>query len=233
VSNPTGLIDTASVVDRVYNYLLSQITDGQIRYGQTISIKEMAGRLSVSTMPVREALKRLAAEQIVTIKPRSGCQVRVPTRQMMCEIMELRELIELHALTRGIESPQPSILQTMRTIVGRMKQIREEKNQKSKARKMIALDRQFHQTLIGLCRNETIGKLHRDLLLHVNIQLIHERQRDVLDDDEYYESHAGILACLEHGTEQDARKALRRHFRFIEDTVIDRSDFSDDEQEGS
>ena len=47
-----------SLVDRVYEYLLDQIITGAIRYGDTISIKGVAGRLSVSSMPVREALEK-------------------------------------------------------------------------------------------------------------------------------------------------------------------------------
>ena len=53
-----------SLVDRVYEHLLEQIISGAVRYGDTISIKGVAARLSVSSMPVREALKRLEYEGV-------------------------------------------------------------------------------------------------------------------------------------------------------------------------
>ena len=67
--------DTPSLVDRVYTHLLNRIIMGAIRYGEAISIKAVAAELSVSSMPVREAVKRLEFEGVVTIKPRSACRV--------------------------------------------------------------------------------------------------------------------------------------------------------------
>ena len=69
----TKRIDTSSLVDRVYECLLDQIVTGTIKYGDSISIKRIAAELNVSTMPVREAVKRLEFEQVVSIKPRSSC----------------------------------------------------------------------------------------------------------------------------------------------------------------
>src|SRR5512146_1548998 len=87
-----------SRVDRVYEYLLERIISGEIRYGDTISIKRVAAELSVSSMPVREAVKRLEFEGIVTIKPRSACRVRVPSRRMILEVYQLREALEGYAV---------------------------------------------------------------------------------------------------------------------------------------
>lgn len=55
-------IDTRSLVDKVYDYLLGQIIDGEIKYGDNLKIQELAEQLCVSAMPVREALKRLQYE---------------------------------------------------------------------------------------------------------------------------------------------------------------------------
>ena len=51
-----------SLVERVYSHLLEKIISGSIRYGDAISIKKVAADLSVSSMPVREAMNKLAAE---------------------------------------------------------------------------------------------------------------------------------------------------------------------------
>lgn len=95
-------IDTSSLVDRVYEYLLDQIVTGAINYGDNISIKQIAAELNVSTMPVREAVKRLEFEQVVSIKPRSSCRVRKPSRKMIMEVYELREVLELYAVSKSL-----------------------------------------------------------------------------------------------------------------------------------
>ena len=83
-------IDTSSLVDRVYQHLLNQIITGMVKYGDSINLKKVAAELSVSTMPVREAVKRLEFEGVVSIKPRSSCRVRIPSRRMILEVYELR-----------------------------------------------------------------------------------------------------------------------------------------------
>ena len=113
-------IDTSSLVDKVYDYLLKRIIEGEIKYGETLSIKILAEELQVSTMPVREALKRLEYERIVEIKPRSSCQIRIPTKPEIHDIYNLREVLELFAIRRYKENPDASKLKELQEITEKM-----------------------------------------------------------------------------------------------------------------
>lgn len=62
---PTGIIETRSLSEQVYQYLCLRIIEGSISYGEILNIKQIASTLSVSPMPVREAVKRLEHEGIV------------------------------------------------------------------------------------------------------------------------------------------------------------------------
>jgi DNA-binding GntR family transcriptional regulator len=205
-----SLIDTRSLVDKVYEYLLEQIITGTIKYGDTINIKAVAERLSVSTMPVREAVKRLAFEQIVEIRPRSTCQVRIPTRKTIAETYELRELLELHALRKGIPHLTAERLEPLRHIVGQMKLLSEETDPAAKESKAVVLDRKFHEELCRLADSEVLDHYYRQLILHVNMTLIHERTYTKLEK-QYYENHAELLRCLEENPAR-AVEVLQRHF---------------------
>ncbi|TYC58295.1 GntR family transcriptional regulator [Rhodobacterales bacterium] len=66
------------------------IIDGVYRPGDRLDEKELAERLSTSRTPIREALRKLAASDLVTIHPRSGARVSRPN---MAEIIELFEVI--------------------------------------------------------------------------------------------------------------------------------------------
>ena len=198
-------IDTRSLTDRVYDYLLERIIAGAIKYGETLSIRAIAEELKISTMPVREAVKRLAFEQIVEIKPRSSCQVKVPTRSTIADVYDAREMLELHALSKSLNRPDPEKLAALWRIV------EDEGDSATREKRAVELDRRFHAGVCALAENEYVDQFYRQLALHVNMTLIHEKTYDKLRK-QYYESHAEILRCLEKDPPA-ALEVLRKHFR--------------------
>ena len=204
------MIDTRSLVDRVYEYLLTQIITGEIKYGDAINIKQIADLLDISTMPVREALKRLEFEMIVSIKPRSSCRLLKPSRKMIREVYELREIIELYAVSSGRCKRNPERLARLDAIVEKMRELDDEKDIGVKEKAAIALDRAFHSEICGLASNDFMNSTHRQLSLHVNMTLIHERSYHKLER-QWAENHAEIVRALKQDTGAVA-DVLRRHF---------------------
>ena len=189
-------VETSSLVDRVYNHLLDKIISGSIRYCDTISIKKVASELSVSSMPVREAVKRLEYEGVVTIKPRSACRVRVPSRKMILEVYELREALEGYAVLHARNHRDAQAIARLRSIVEQMRQLSHEPSVDAREHKAIELDRQFHAEIIGLACNDLLNSFSRQLSLHVNMTLMHEKTYHALED-QWPEMHARIVDCLE------------------------------------
>ncbi len=87
VSRPT-------VQDVVYAQLRGSLIQGAIDAGQTLKIRDLAGRLSVSTMPVREALARLVSEGALEALPNRTVRVRPLTRARLDDLERARRLIE-------------------------------------------------------------------------------------------------------------------------------------------
>jgi DNA-binding GntR family transcriptional regulator len=200
----------SSLVDRVYEYLLDQIISGAVRYGDTISIKGVANQLSVSSMPVREALKRLEFEGVVDIKPRSSCTVCVPSRKTILEVYALREALEVFALASCRGSCPSVSLERMARIVEKMRALGREKDAAAKETMAIALDREFHSEICGLAGNDLLNSVYRQLSLRVNMTLMHEKTFRTMEKD-WAEMHADVLACLSTDP-QRAIELLRSHF---------------------
>ncbi|MGO9409204.1 MAG: GntR family transcriptional regulator [Spirochaetia bacterium] len=199
-----------SLVDHVYEHLLEQIITGAIRYGDTISIKGVASRLSVSSMPVREALKRLEFEGVVDIKPRSSCAVRVPSRRTILEVYALREALEVYALSCcGARVSRESVAR-MERIVNNMRGLGNETDPGEKEKKAIALDREFHSEICALAGNELLNSFYRQLSLRVNMTLMHEGTFHTMERD-WAEMHADVLSCLQKDPSR-AVGLLRSHF---------------------
>lgn len=210
-------IDTSSLVDRVYEYLLEQVLSGAVKYGDSVSIKDIAAELDVSTMPVREAVKRLEFEQVMTIKPRSSCRVRTPSRKMIREVYELREVLELYAVAVSRERARPETLARLHRIVDRMRAVHGEPDAAVREKKAIALDREFHAELCALAGNDFLNGFFRQLSLHANMTLIHEKTYHSLEQG-WHEIHAEILECIEKRPECTA-EVLRRHFSNVTDLL--------------
>jgi len=67
-------VETAS--QAVTRVLLDAIVDGRIPPGKTLRLQEISDQLGLSMMPVREAIRQLAALDLVGIEPRRGARVR-------------------------------------------------------------------------------------------------------------------------------------------------------------
>ena len=74
---PKAQVDSAS--DIAARELFDAIVDGRIPPGSPLRLKELSEQLGMSMMPVREAIRRLAALDLVEMEPRKGARVRERT----------------------------------------------------------------------------------------------------------------------------------------------------------
>jgi DNA-binding GntR family transcriptional regulator len=203
-------IDNRSLPERVYEYILDKIVMGVIKYGDNISIKQIAADLDVSTMPVREAVKRLEFEQVVYVKPRSSCCVRTPSPKMIKQAYELREVMELTALSMSLGHIGTEAIAELREIVEQMRSLQRAPDDGERERKASALDHEFHSSICALAGNDFLNTFYRQLSLHVNMTLIHEKTYRKLERH-WPDVHAEILRCIEVDPSK-ATEVLRRHF---------------------
>jgi GntR family transcriptional regulator, rspAB operon transcriptional repressor len=80
--------------DRAYLALREDIVSGRLQAGQALPEASTAERLSVSRSPVREAVRRLASENLVTIVPGRGAFVATVSLTDILELYQLREVLE-------------------------------------------------------------------------------------------------------------------------------------------
>ena len=101
-------VRTPTAQDRAAATLRAAILDGELRPGQRINQEAWAERAEVSLIPVREALRALAGEGLVTYRPRRGYAVTELDLEELEEVYRLRKLLETDALRRGVESATAS-----------------------------------------------------------------------------------------------------------------------------
>ena len=202
--------DTPSLVDRVYTHLLNRIIMGAIRYGEAISIKAVAAELSVSSMPVREAVKRLEFEGVVTHQ----APQRVPRARPFAQD-DPRGLPGSRGAgrVRGPERERPTGTRPPSAVFAsswKRCACLHEPSADTREHRAIELDRQFHAEIIGLAGNELLDSISRQLSVHVNMTLMHEKTYHALES-RWAEMHAEIVDSLENNP-QRAVELLREQF---------------------
>jgi DNA-binding GntR family transcriptional regulator len=83
-----------SLSNLVYKRIRDEILWGVIPPGSTLTVRGLAERLAVSPMPVRDALQRLASEELVEISPRSSTRVAQISPETIEELYLLRRHLE-------------------------------------------------------------------------------------------------------------------------------------------
>ncbi len=92
------MFDRASLAEQVEEALRREITEGRVRPDARVNIAEYGESWSVSSTPLRDAVRALEAQGFLRIEPRKGVFVAPMTRRSVREIFELRVALECMAV---------------------------------------------------------------------------------------------------------------------------------------
>src|SRR5918911_3565140 len=93
----TSARENASLASEAYGVVRRRIVRGDIALGQVISRRKLAAELSMSFLPVSEALLRLEFEGLLESRPRAGTRVRIPSPEDVRGHYVVREALEVQA----------------------------------------------------------------------------------------------------------------------------------------
>ncbi len=83
---------------KAYSYIRERILSGEFPSGQPLRPNDLAVAIGISRTPVRDALRQLDADGLVSVRPRLGASVRVVEVDELREISELRMALEIFAV---------------------------------------------------------------------------------------------------------------------------------------
>ncbi|MGR6922132.1 GntR family transcriptional regulator [[Actinomadura] parvosata] len=143
----------------VLGELRRAITTGRLRPGTPIRQDALAEELQVSRVPLREALKTLEGEGLVTYKPHKGYCVVMLSLDDLREVYRIRELLEEEAVRAAVARLTDDDL-------GRIEAAQEEVERAAAAGDVAAMataNRAFHMTLFDCAGRPRLARLIRTL----------------------------------------------------------------------
>lgn len=132
-----------TVQDRVYRQIKEMILNGDIEPGHTVTLQSLSDAFRVSSMPVREALRRLMAEQALMVV--SGRSVGIPalTRTRLEDLRRARREIEGMATAWAAERIGAADLKRLAELIERMQTAADTRD----GRRYVPANRDFHFTV--------------------------------------------------------------------------------------
>lgn len=138
------LREYSTKADLVYKTLVEAITTNKLPPGTRLIVKDIAEQLSVSDIPVREALKILESTGLIETKPYIGSVVTTPSPEWIEEVFVMRAALESMAIRVSIPFLTEQDIQNIIAIDLEMKESAKTANHAEYA----SLNRRFHKTIM-------------------------------------------------------------------------------------
>ena len=205
-------IDLPSIPDVIYGTLRRDIARGVYKPGP-IRVRPIAERFGVSATPVREALRRLEAEGLVSLRNRQ-IVVNALSASELQEIFSIRAELETFAMGEAAEriARDPALLAKLGSLIDDMD--RDEEN----LDEWRAANENFHLLIYGAARMPRLDALIMSLWIAVEPYLrLYVTSAGSLTESQA--QHRAILSALRKADAAAAQNVLREHLRATADVV--------------
>ena len=197
-----------TLADGVYERLRIAITRGDLPEGTELKQAQLAAQLGVSRVPIREALRRLQAEQLVVGNPFRHFLVTSLTPAHVMDLLDLREVLEVFVLTNSLESPQLALR------IKDAKRAAERVAAQPPSGSFLEADRDFHHVLNGntpgaAMIEDTRERVHRYIhsaWKRETSEILRSERRD-----EILNEHQMLIEALESSDTQKIQDAVHAH----------------------
>ncbi len=189
----------------VMRELRAQILSGRYRPGERLNESRIARELSISRIPVREALSQLQEQGLVTSHERRGMFVTKLSEEEVQQINSLRMVLEAEAMRLARAQMTPEIRAELTDLVERME------NWDGPLIDAAALDRQFHAVIWRASGNpyleRTLRSLTTSLFAHKALEHVS------LEIRRWRLNHHRALLNYVIGGDADPQLAILEHLR--------------------
>lgn len=208
--------DRRSLAQQAYEALRDRLIMLDIRPGDPVNEAALAAELGVGRTPVREALKRLAADHLVVSYPRRGTFAAAVDITDLAAIAEVREHLEPLAARRAAENPDPEVAAEARRLIDDLSALADEEDRRT----LLAADLRIHRFIYRSTGNrhlaDTLVRLD-DLATRI-WSLVLDRLPHLSG---HVHEHAELLGAIAEGDGEGAARIARQHVRSFERRVRD------------
>jgi DNA-binding GntR family transcriptional regulator len=209
---PTEPDGTAT--DRVYETIYRAVLEHRLAPGEWLREAEMATEFKVSRTVVRQALQRLAQDQVIELRHNRGARVPLPSLEDAVHVFEARRIVECEVARRLGGRLTPEQLAELRAVA----QAEQAADQRGDRAEAIRLSGEFHHALTRMHGNPVFGRLLNGLLPTTSLLMA----RFKVDGGQVCVAHrhADVIDALLRGSAPAAAE-MRKHLVELERSLVD------------
>jgi DNA-binding GntR family transcriptional regulator len=213
-------IVTTGLADEIAFRLQAAILDGQYAPGMHLSQEDLCERFGVSRTPIREALRKLQAQNLIELVPNKGARIRVPSRSELEDVYTVRSGLEGFACQLAAERMTDPLLARIRSLqeaIDREVELLERgmvegEDEAAFNSRMTRANGNFHDAIYRAAQNDRLRSMIDDLLNYFPKDYVWRATRRGRDASALaVEDHRRIIDALEARDGDAARRAMAEH----------------------
>lgn len=202
----TAVISRRSLHDELIALVRSLIVEGELIAGEKVPEQALCERFGVSRTPLREALKVLASEGIVTLHPNRGATVASITPEIVDELFPIMGALEALAGEAACARATDADIARIRKLHDAMLA----HYRRSERTHYIRLNQQIHRELFAIAGNAALSQLYEQLMVRIHaVRFVArkspERWREAIED------HKRMMRALERRDGPALAAILKEH----------------------
>ncbi len=201
-------VENLTLWQRVHTHLREEILSGQLPAGSELQEVALSKTLGVSRGPIREAIGRLAAEGLVTVRPRRGAVVRALSSDEFIEAYQVREALETMAVRLAVPKLTAENLAALERAIDDMSA----RGAAGDVQGFFEANTAFHLVFFDAAGNRMLADLYRQLRAQIDrhrlrsLELRGDVRRSIAE-------HKAILRAAKAGDVERAVHLVSEHIR--------------------
>ncbi|WP_382305037.1 GntR family transcriptional regulator [Herbiconiux sp. UC225_62] len=200
-AEPMGRV-SAPLREQVISALRQAILDFQLKPGQRLVERELIEQLGVSRTTIREALRELTSEGLVTVVPQRGAMVSAPSLADAVDLYEVRASLESLVTQRFVERATDEEIERLRATIDDLAVVSDNSHD---IREILAAKDKFYTVLIAGARSAALQQLLEGIQARVQVL----RATSLSEAGRSLEVVRELRAVVAAIADRDAEKASR------------------------
>ncbi|MCR5507145.1 MAG: GntR family transcriptional regulator [Lachnospiraceae bacterium] len=201
--------------DVVFKTLRQGILKGDLKPGERLMEVHLAKRLGVSRTPIREAIRMLELEGLVTMVPRRGAEVARISKQDLSDVLEVRRSLD----SLAVELACSRITEEEKAALNLAEDDFERAVETGDVTMIAQADVRFHDVILSASKNGRLMQMVNNLAERVYRYRL-EYIKDSRNHKRLIEEHRNIVRFIEAGDEANAKSASETHIDNQEKNII-------------
>lgn len=201
--------------DVVFKTLRQAILTGELKPGERLMEIHLANRLGVSRTPVREAIRKLELEGLVTMIPRRGAEVADITEKNLRDVLEVRRALDALAVELACDRISEEEQKHLKEACERFEKATETKD----VTKIATEDVKLHDIIVKATGNERLALLVNKMSEQMYRYRL-EYVKDAATHRQLVKEHRIIYESILNKDKKTAAQAVKTHIDNQEISII-------------